>query len=184
MADIEVDLIQSIKEFVRNAMFRAGLFRYLDMIPSKRGLRVRTGLNDTIDARFQDIYERGIWVMSDGQESLSGTGSSRTATSGLVAALVTGMNTLECKTLLDVGCGDWNWFQHEKFGFNYIGVDVVKSVISSNQKFAGPCVRFESLNAIDDPLPFVDMVLCREVLFHLSFSDARKMLLNIAALAT
>jgi 2-polyprenyl-3-methyl-5-hydroxy-6-metoxy-1,4-benzoquinol methylase len=181
LAAVQSDRLQTFKEWTRHGMYRLNLFRYLDIVRRLRGIRVRTGLGDSVEARFQEIYDRGLWSAEEGQESLSGSGSSRAATKGLITALTSGMSVLGCETLLDVGCGDWNWMQHETLPIDYLGIDVVESVIARNQQqFASPRVRFEVCNAISEPLPVVDMVLCREVLFHLSFADARRMLLNIA----
>ncbi len=174
------DRIQTLKEFVRHGMFHLGLFRCLNVLRRMRGVQVSEGSSHAAETRFKEIYDRGLWVRAEGQESLSGTGSSRTATAGLITSLMSGMRSLGCKTLLDVGCGDWNWMQHEKLPVDYIGVDVVESVIARNQQFSGPRVRFEVCNAISQPVPAAHMALCREVLFHLSFADARLVLMNIS----
>lgn len=177
---VTTDRIQTFKEFVRHGLFHLGLFRCLNVWRRMRGVQVSEGSSHAAETRFKEIYVRGLWVRAEGQESLSGTGSSRTATAGLITSLMSGMSSLGCNSLLDVGCGDWNWMQHETLPVDYVGVDVVESVIARNQTFSGPRVRFAVCNAISQPLPSVDMALCREVLFHLSFADARSVLVNIS----
>ena len=56
---------------------------------------------------------------------------------------------------------------------NYIGLDIVKEVIEENrQQYADEGIKFDHHNAVEDKLPETsDIVLCREVLFHLSFED-------------
>jgi len=180
LESVRPERMQTIKEFVRHGMFRLGLFRCLGVLRRMRGMQVSEGSSHAAETRFKEIYDRGLWVHAEGQESLSGTGSSRTATAGLITSLMWGMSSLGCKSLLDVGCGDWNWMRHETLSVDYVGVDVVDSVITRNQQFSGPRVRFAVCNAISQPLPSVDMALCREVLFHLSFADARLVLMNIS----
>jgi SAM-dependent methyltransferase len=174
------DYIQSIKEVVRHVLVRMGLTAAINTVRRWRGTRTGDSTGTDPAKAFEEIYEKGLWVQHSGQESLSGTGSSRAATKGLISALSEGMELLGCKSLVDVGCGDWNWMQSETFRFQYLGIDIVESVIARNQEFSRPGVSFARLDAIREPLPGADMALCREVLFHLSFSDAHAVLRNIA----
>jgi hypothetical protein len=62
----------------------------------------------------------------------------------------------------------------------YIGIDVVKAIIlRNNQAFSGTNRVFKVADATVDALPDADVVLCREVLFHLCFADIRKLIANI-----
>jgi hypothetical protein len=60
----------------------------------------------------------------------------------------------------------------------YTGMDIVPSVIEAN-KARYPDRTFLCADATCDELPKADVVLCREVLFHLSFADARRLLDNV-----
>ena len=54
------------------------------------------------------------------------------------------------------------------------------SVIFRNQERHGsPSRSFVVADAVSDPLPEADVVLCREVLFHLGFADIRRLLGNV-----
>jgi Methyltransferase domain len=60
-----------------------------------------------------------------------------------------------------------------------IGVDIVKEMIAANKKdFERGNVSFLELDMIRDDLPSVDLILCREVLFHLSFQDLCAAIVN------
>jgi hypothetical protein len=62
----------------------------------------------------------------------------------------------------------------------YIGADIVPDVIKSNTALYHTEQRsFEVLDATVDPLPRADTVLCREVLFHLSFRDIGRLTENV-----
>jgi hypothetical protein len=70
--------------------------------------------------------------------------------------------------------------QHLTVVKDYIGLDVVDTVIKRNiTQFERPGRAFVLADATVDELPEADIVLCREILFHLSFDDMRKLLLNI-----
>jgi hypothetical protein len=65
---------------------------------------------------------------------------------------------------------------------NYIGVECVQSVIDLNTETHGSANRcFYALDATKDPLPLADTILCREVLFHLSFQDISALMRNLLA---
>lgn len=179
MADevVQLDHLQSTKEVIRHILHRAGLSRL-----RPRGRHITAHLNyKTAADRFSAIYKLGVWKVASDQTSLSGRGSELSATSNIIERLPSLLRDLGCSTLLDVGCGDWNWLRTVALPCNYIGVDIVPDVIASNMKFAGPSVTFKVANAISDALPRADAVLCRDMLFHLSFADAKAALRNIAA---
>ncbi|WP_456678268.1 methyltransferase domain-containing protein [Bradyrhizobium sp. RDM12] len=63
---------------------------------------------------------------------------------------------------------------------SYTGIDIVPSVIAHNQKeFSTPRRNFICLDAIAETIPAADAVLCREVLFHLSFADSMSLIRNV-----
>lgn len=130
--------------------------------------------------RFARIYNNRHW---GGQlsESASGRGSSLAATKRVRAELPSLLHRLECETLLDIGCGDFNWMRHVNLDCSYIGIDVVRALIEKNQaNFGGPDINFYCIDAVSEPLPaHADVVLCREVLFHLSFRHALQLISNV-----
>ena len=64
--------------------------------------------------------------------------------------------------------------------FRYIGADIVPDLISLNTAIHGTETRsFQVLDATVDRLPEADTVLCREVIFHLSFRDISRLIENV-----
>jgi len=64
----------------------------------------------------------------------------------------------------------------------YIGVDIVQDMISrNNARFGNANTRFLDLDITNDIVLTVDLILCRQCLFHLSFSEIRAALLNFKA---
>jgi Methyltransferase domain len=130
---------------------------------------------------FDQIYTQGVWLESADQVARSGSGSELAATTQVRDFLPALLAHIGARSLLDVGCGDFSWMQHVDLVADYIGIDVVPSVISANENTFGSMTRtFHCVDAVDDPLPLADAVLCREVLFHLSFADIERLVNNVA----
>ena len=85
------------------------------------------------------------------------------------------------RTVLDIGCGDWQLMQHlDLAGKDYLGVDVSRRVIAANRRrFARPGVRFETMNPIVQDIPQVDLIIIKDVLAHLPYADIAIMLRKI-----
>jgi hypothetical protein len=129
-----------------------------------------------VEARFTWIFERNYWGNS---ESKSGNGSSLRYTQNLRAGLPGLFEKYEIKSVFDGPCGDFNWMREivDKSQISYHGVDIVAPMIEDlRSKFQSPRVTFSHMNLIDDPHPKSDLFFCRDLLFHLSFSDALSVL--------
>lgn len=170
---------QSVKEVVRHIGLKLGAGSLLRRRRRQHGLVTAHLDPATAVDRFREAYGSRAWVTGDGQLSLSGLGSEASATRSVVEALPALLVRLGCETLLDVGCGDWNWMREVHLPCDYVGVDIVPEVIEANRRYEGVGVGFQVADAIEGPLPRADVVLCREVLFHLSFSDGMAALANI-----
>jgi SAM-dependent methyltransferase len=177
------DHVQSIKEVIRHVGMKVGGATLLRRHRERRGLVTRHLRPKGHDERFRLAYEAGAWVTAPGQRSRSGVGSEVENSSRVAAALPDLLARLQCRTLLDVGCGDWNWMQSVTLPSRYVGIDVVPEVVEQNRRFERPGVEFLLLDAVREPLPTADVALCREVLFHLSFDDGLAMLRNITGSA-
>ena len=137
-------------------------------------------LEKTRAERFAKIYETGVWLNDRTTGALSGLGSELERTQSIREQLPKLLAEYSVESILDIGCGDWTWMRHVDMPCTYIGVDIVGSVISSNAKLFGNSRRsFRVLDAVEEALPDCDAILCREVIFHLSFSDSRRLIKNI-----
>jgi hypothetical protein len=169
------------REVLRHLLRRSGLGPALNAWRARRRGTATTHLNDPdLAHRFDHIYKFGIWTHGDSTVPLSGEGSSLAATDSVRSALPALLTTLGARSLLDLGCGDFTWMRHVPLEQSYIGVDIVESVIRENQRlYAGDTRSFLRLDATREPLPAADVVLCREVLFHLGFADCFAVLRRI-----
>jgi hypothetical protein len=130
--------------------------------------------------KFSEIYKNNLWSSS---ESLSGAGSEVAYTEPLRKWLVSNILKLKVKDFVDAPCGDYNWmkFVTPEVNINYIGLDIVDSVISKNKlEYGSPTVDFRLANICEDVLPACDLIMVRDCLFHLSYDDINKFLSNLA----
>jgi hypothetical protein len=130
--------------------------------------------------KFTAIYKLNLW---NNEESLSGGGSTVRRTIKIRQMLPDLLHSYNVKSICDAGCGDFNWMQHLKCtAITYTGVDIVGDVISRNNiQYGNTNTRFLELDIIHDIVPRVDLILCRQCLFHLSFTDIRAALVNFKA---
>jgi SAM-dependent methyltransferase len=171
------------KEWLKNAIAWTGIFRtraYIMYRMARGQENISHLLQEKRADRFYKIYENGVWLNGRDSGSLSGSGSEVENTSKIREELPKVLVQLEVKSLLDIGCGDWNWMQHVELPCKYIGVDLVPSVIQRNTiKFGSSSRKFMVLDAVEEPLPDCDAILSREVIFHLSFSDGLSLIKNV-----
>jgi hypothetical protein len=127
---------------------------------------------------FTDIYTRNAW---NGRDSLSGTGSDLHQTRLIAKAIPAVLRERRVATMLDVPCGDFHWMSRVDLdGTDYIGADIVDAIVRTNQELhERRGVQFRRLDLLQDALPKVDLILCRDCLVHLSFADVHRALDNI-----
>jgi len=115
-----------------------------------------------LSQRFSQIYDKNLW--GEG----SGVGSRPAHNGEYVQFLQEFMLRNKIKSVVDFGCGDWQFSRFINWGgVAYAGFDIVKSVIESNsKKFTDENTRFFVFHSLND-LPKADLLLCKDVLQHL-----------------
>jgi len=120
---------------------------------------------------FTKIYEANHWKNS---ESASGGGSSLYYTENLRKHLPKLFETFAVKTIFDAPCGDFNWMRHviAETDIRYIGADIVPALVGRLKKeYQSPKIAFLVRDITSDEFPVVDLWICRDCLFHLSYED-------------
>jgi len=156
---------------------------------TKVSSRIKRKINDykwqkiyketSLESKFTQIYTQRLWT---GSESVSGFGSGLEYTKNLRINLQLIIEKFEISTILDLACGDCNWIKsffrnHE---VEYLGCDIVKPLIEKNRELYGnDLVKFEVMNVVKDELPSAELVICRDLLFHLPNREILKVLSNI-----
>ncbi len=131
---------------------------------------------------FTSVFDRNFWADPEG-ETLSGPGSSLKQTATIRAKLPMLLEEFGIRTMLDTACGDFNWMKVVDYPFQaYIGIDIVPGLIKrNNELYCDESRIFEHKNIVEDPLPQVDLIFCRDCLVHLHFNDIKKALRNFKA---
>ncbi len=127
---------------------------------------------------FTGIYTQNVW---ENDESVSGPGSSLAETSVVRERLPGLLSELGATSLLDVPCGDFNWMRHVSLPLEmYIGGDILAELTDRNNRlYGGSSRRFIKVDITFDPLPDVDVILCRDCLVHLSYRKVLATLHNM-----
>ncbi len=136
--------------------------------------------NQGVSEVFAGIYSDKYWGRG---ESVSGVGSSLVQTENLRSHLPVIFKKFDVVAVLDAPCGDMNWMiavPKEK-GMTYIGGDIVDKLIERNRNmYTDKIHKFVKLDIINDPLPEVDLMICRDCLFHFSYEDTLSFLENFS----
>ncbi|MEK9155510.1 MAG: class I SAM-dependent methyltransferase [Patescibacteria group bacterium] len=111
---------------------------------------------------FSQIYQDKVWFGG------SGSGSLPENTRAYRDFLQEYLKTHDVHRVLDIGCGDWQ-SSHllDWSGIDYLGVDVVESVVKENQKAWGSDhIAFQVVDDLAHNLPDADLVLIKDVFQH------------------
>jgi hypothetical protein len=127
---------------------------------------------------FTQIYSGNGW---GGKDSVSGAGSDVYQTRIITQELPVLFSDFGISTMLDIPCGDFHWIKNVDLSkLDYTGADIVDGLIESNRlQYSKDGLDFRKLNLIEDKLPKVDLVFCRDCLVHFSVENVVKALDNI-----
>lgn len=111
---------------------------------------------------FRNIYLNRGWFNG------SGSGSLPENTEIYRHFLQDFMQKHDIKTVLDLGCGDWQSTKLMDWdGISYLGLDVVPQVIEDVQRQYGKeNIQFACADIISSALPQADLVIIKDVLQH------------------
>ena len=148
----------------------------MDSRPDRVGFGL-AGEECRMEQIFRHAFQHNIW---GDPESVSGPGSGLARTALFRERIPPLLAEIGAKSLLDAGCGDFNWMKELKPpGEQYIGIDIVSELITHNiQKFGRAGRRFIHGDILCYDLPKVDVILCRDCLVHFSFGHVWAALRN------
>ena len=114
---------------------------------------------------FTQIYKEGGW----GAEGYSGSGSELHNAKDYVAFLQAFLKEKNIRSVVDLGCGDWQFSKHIDWSdIKYYGYDVVEYLVERNQqRYGTPSITFIHGDGVDTSLPQADLLICKDVLQHL-----------------
>jgi SAM-dependent methyltransferase len=166
------ELRSGVSRFVPQGLRRLWRRRQIEMI--RRNNQGR----DVADI-FSEIYRDARWGGERGSFH-SGSGSTSGHAESYAQVIKAFIKQHNVRRLVDLGCGDFRvGAQLIGADITYTGIDIVPSLVESNQRMYGSeRVGFECMNIIDDELPDGDLCLVRQVLQHLSNEQIIKVLKN------
>ena len=126
---------------------------------------------DNIEDRFTQIYEKNHW---GDKESISGVGSTVEYTKNIRSELPRIFHKFQISSVFDAPCGDFNWMKLvlNDSKIQYIGGDIVLPLINRNNSlYSRDGVEFIHIDLTKELFPKVDLMICRDCLFHLSYQD-------------
>ena len=125
---------------------------------------------------FQEIYDHNFWASN---ETCSGGGSELKNTQNVIKELPKLLFNYNIDSILDCACGDLNWIKTIDLPIHlYIGLDIVPEIIEKNKRSGMKNASFYVSDFVSDPLPCVDLILCKDVFIHLCNSDILKAIEN------
>lgn len=130
------------------------------------------------EKKFNYIYKKNIWGSN---ESISGPGSEIRNTIAIRRQIPKILYKYKIKKILDLPCGDFHWFKEIDLKINYLGADIVDSIINENNlKYSNDFISFKKLDITSDPInDKFDLILIRDLFIHFSNNDIFRSLNNI-----
>ncbi len=112
--------------------------------------------------KFTKIYENECWGKGKG----SGAGSRPKFNAPYITFLEKFLKDNNIKSVIDFGCGDWQFSQYIDWGnIDYLGLDVVDFVIENNKK-QFPEYSFITDTAVFPYLEGRELIIIKDVIMH------------------
>ncbi len=146
---------------------------FLFVVCSFFGSYVTAASNPPIEAVFTEIYEKAIWGRNEQGKGYSGLGSMVEHTQIYRQFIEDFIRENHITSVVDLGCGDWTFSKLIDWqGATYLGIDVVRPVIQENIRlYSSPTIEFRAADIITADLPQADLLICKDVLMHLTNRD-------------
>jgi len=132
---------------------------------------------------FTRIYLKNSWGCA---ESVSGPSSTMARTENLRKSFPNLLTDYNITSVFDAPCGDLNWMQEllKTIDIEYIGGDIVLPMINMHkkqyEKFAeNKKYKFMWIDLTKSLFPKADLMLCRDLIFHLSYEDTNRLINNL-----
>ncbi len=124
----------------------------------------------------KEFVELGLRKKAEGRwESASGPGSSLHSAKESLELIRNTVIRRNIRSILDLGCGDWHWMRRlglpdlgENLNVAYEGWDANEKAIDQlNADYGRERISFKVKDITANAMPRVDLIIARDVLFHL-----------------
>lgn len=114
--------------------------------------------------KFTKIYDKKIWGGG------SGKGSTLFYNKNFIFFLEDFIKEKSIKSVIDLGCGDWEFSQYINWNCEYLGIDCVETVVQSNiENYQTDSIKFEHGDIFSDRTILdkqCDLIILKDVLQH------------------
>ncbi len=130
------------------------------------------------EKKFNYIFKKNIW---GSYESISGPGSEIQNTIVIRQQIPNLIKKYNIKSILDIPCGDFHWFKEMDIKIDYLGADIVDTIINENiSKYSSDYISFKKLDITSEAINGkFDLIIIRDLFIHFSNDDIFKSLQNI-----
>jgi SAM-dependent methyltransferase len=113
------------------------------------------------ESLFTYIYHTHVWGKYPGHKYFSGTGSYPETALPYIEYISKYIKDNKIQSVVDLGCGDFRVSRMINLGeANYLGIDIVKDLISFNQRqFSSQQIQFLHRDIVNDELIGADLCL-------------------------
>lgn len=117
---------------------------------------------------FDHIYSNKLWGVNKEGKGSSGSGSLISTTTEYRSLLKQFLKDNNINSIVDLGCGDWEWMKEFDLGsIRYTGIDVSSIVIEKNNKhYSTDNIKFIN-GDVNNITEEVDLIVIKDVLQHL-----------------
>lgn len=140
---------------------------------------------DAVALRYKELHGKclseKVLKESSLKKPISGDGSTLRNTKNLRELLPRLFTELNIRTFFDCPCGDWFWAQKLDLSqVQYFGADITPITVSENARcFTKSNINFLQMDWTCSIPPAVDLILVRDVLFHMPDAAVQKVLSSI-----
>ena len=132
----------------------------------------------SLETYFSSIYHQNLF---NGVDSRSGEGSDLKQTEIIRQEIPKIVKEFNILSIGDLPCGDFYWMSKVNLSnVHYRGYDIAPALISElNLQYGNSTFEFQRLNLVSEIPRQHDLIICRDLLVHLNFTDAKRALENI-----
>lgn len=139
-------------------------------------------IDQALENRFSTVFSSKLW---GADETVSGPGSrlDNPMVTKAFDALDHVIGEFGLRSIADIPCGDFNWFQEvlkRHPGLGYTGFDIVEPLVEMNRaRF--PDVKFVHFDIVSDVPDKFDLIFTKELFIHLKDSQILRSIRNMKA---
>jgi len=135
-----------------------------------------------LQERFTKVFDMNLWGDPKCRSGEGSNPNSKTVQDDILAMRAFLEKAHPVHSIVDAPCGVFGWLStflaKEDPNIEYSGYDIVPKIIAQN-RLNYPDSNFEVVDLTTSSVPKADMIICRDLLNHLTVQDIHKVLNNL-----